>query len=142
MIQIIIGRDYPSIITEYVKNAKQSIKILIYDWRWYGDEIGSTIQTFNNELLRACNRGVDVSVLVNNDYILPILKKSKIHIKKVNTKKVMHVKMIIIDKKYLFLGSHNLTKNAFDLNHEISVLSDDVVSITKCNNFFDSLCLL
>lgn len=142
MQQIIIGRDYPKIITEYVKNAKESIKILIYDWRWYGNEIGSTIQTFNNELLRACARGVDVSVLVNNDYILPILKDTKINIKKVNTKKVMHVKMIILDQKYLFLGSHNLTKNAFDLNHEISVLSDDPVSINKCANFFDSLCHL
>jgi phosphatidylserine/phosphatidylglycerophosphate/cardiolipin synthase-like enzyme len=142
MQQIIIGREYPGIVTSLVKQSKQSIKILIYDWRWYGDEIGSTIQTFNNELLRACNRGVDVSVLVNNDYILPILKDTKINIQKVNTKKVMHIKMIIIDGKYLFLGSHNLTKNAFDLNHEISVLSDDVVSIAKCNNFFDSLCLL
>jgi phosphatidylserine/phosphatidylglycerophosphate/cardiolipin synthase-like enzyme len=142
MQEIIIGREYPAIITEYVKNAKQSIKILIYDWRWYGDEIGASIQLFNNELLQASNRGVNVSVLVNNDYILPILKSSKISVKKVNTSKVMHVKLVIIDQKYLFLGSHNLTKNAFDLNHEISVLLDDVESINKCSNFFDNLCLL
>ena len=142
MQQIIIGREYPAVITKYIKNAKQSIKILIYDWRWYSDQLGSSIQNFNTELLNSANRGVAVSVLVNNDYILNILKDSKINVKKVNTSKVMHVKMIIIDQKYLFLGSHNLTKNAFDLNHEISVLLDDVESIFKCNNFFDNLCHL
>lgn len=142
MQQVIIGREYPDFITSLVKQAKQSIKILIYDWRWYSSEIGSSIQNFNNELLNSANRGVGVSVLVNNDYIVPILKDSKIDIKKVNTKKVMHVKMIIIDNKYLVLGSHNLTKNAFDLNHEISVFVDDQESVNRCITFFENLCLL
>ncbi|MFA7662624.1 MAG: phospholipase D-like domain-containing protein [Patescibacteria group bacterium] len=142
MQQVIIGREYPDFITSLVKQAKQSIKILIYDWRWYSSEIGSSIQNFNNELLNSANRGVGVSVLVNNDYIVPILKDSKIDIKKVNTKKVMHVKMIIIDNKYLVLGSHNLTKNAFELNHEISVFVDDQESVNRCITFFENLCLL
>src|SRR5574343_1940725 len=116
MQQIIIGREYPDIITNLVKNAKQSIKILIYDWRWYYNEVGSKIQLFNNEILNASNRGVEISVLFNNDFILKVFENSKINVKKVNTKKVMHFKMVIIDNKYLLLGYHNLTKNAFELN--------------------------
>lgn len=142
MQKVIIGREYPDIITEYVKNSKQSIKILIYDWRWYETEIGSRVQVFNNELMRASNRGVDISVLVNNNFVLSFLKDTKINAKRVNTSKVMHVKMVIIDEKYLLIGSHNLTKNAFELNHEISILLDDPESISKCNTFFENLCRL
>ena len=142
MPQILIGREYPEILTRYVKNAKQSIKILIYDWRWYYNEVGSKIQLFNNEILNASNRGVEISVLFNNDFILKVFENSKINVKKVNTKKVMHVKMVIIDNKYLLLGSHNLTKNAFELNHEISLLIDDQNCIDRCNNFFENLCHL
>lgn len=142
MQQIIIGREYPDIVTTLVKQSKQSIKILIYDWRWYENEIGARIQVFNNEIMRAVNRGVDVTVLANNHFVETILKDSKIKIKKVNTSKVMHIKMLIFDNKYLLLGSHNLTKNAFELNHEMSVLLDDTDSIAKCNTFFENLCHL
>ena len=48
----------------------------------------------------------------------------------------MHVKMVMIDNKDVFLGSHNLTKNAFELNHEISVLISEAESIDRCNHFF------
>lgn len=142
MQQIIIGREYPDIVTSLVKQSKQSIKILIYDWRWYENEIGSRIQSFNNEVMRAVNRGVDVTVLANNHFVETILKDSKIKIKKVNTSKVMHIKMLIFDDEYILLGSHNLTKNAFEINHEMSVLLDDKDSIAKCNLFFDNLCRL
>lgn len=142
MQKIIIGREYPDVIIDLVKQSKHSIKILIYDWRWYQNEVGSRIQTFNNEILQAVNRGVDITVLANNNFVASILKDSRIKIKKVNTQKVMHVKMVIFDNQYLLLGSHNLTKNAFELNHEMSVLLDDKNSISKCNLFFDNLCHL
>jgi phosphatidylserine/phosphatidylglycerophosphate/cardiolipin synthase-like enzyme len=142
MSKIVIGREYPDVVTDLVKNAQQSIKILIYDWRWYSDEVGSRIQKFNNEIVRASRRGVDVSVLVNSDFIGNPLAEQKIKVRKINSSRVMHVKMLIFDDKYLVLGSHNLTKNAFELNHEISVLLEDVESINKCRQFFNQICPL
>lgn len=142
MQQIIIGREYPEVVTKLVKEARQSIKILIYDWRWYSDEVGSRIQKFNNEIIKASRRGVDVSVLVNSDFIGNPLAEQKIKVRKINSSRVMHVKMLIFDDKYLVLGSHNLTKNAFELNHEISVLIEDIEAINKCRKFFNQICLL
>ena len=142
MEKIIIGREYPTVINELVKNAKHSIKILIYDWRWYSSDVGSTIQKFNNEIIAATRRGVDVQALVNSDFIAKPLEGCKISVKKINSKKVMHVKMVIIDSKYLLIGSHNLTKNAFALNHEISALIEDVEAIKKCEDFFANICRL
>jgi len=142
MQKIIIGREYPEVITKLVKEAKQSIKILIYDWRWYPAECGATIQKFNNEILFASRRGVSVFALVNSNFICNVFADTKIKIKKINSKKTMHIKMIIIDDKYLLIGSHNLTKNAFAINHEISVLLDDEISVKRCNDFFANICLL
>lgn len=140
MQKIIIGREYSQVIINLVKNAKQSIKILVYDWRWYKNDIGSSIQQFNNEIIMANRRGVSIFALVNSDFISFPLKNAGINVRKLNTKRIMHIKMIIFDEKYLLIGSHNLTKNAFDLNHEMSILVDDKESIIRCVSFFESLC--
>ena len=35
-----------------------------------------------------------------------------------------HNKIVVIDKRYIFLGSHNLTQGALKYNNELSVLID------------------
>ena len=142
MSKIVIGREFPDLLIEKVKNAKESIKILSFAWRYYPANIGSKIQQFNLEIVRACQRGVAVSALVNDDSMLSFFRGQDIKIKRVNSSKILHAKIIIIDQKYLFLGSHNLTQNAFELSHEISIGIEDQEAINRCNNFFDNLCLL
>lgn len=139
MQKIIIGREYPDIITNLVKNAKKSIDILIYDWRWYDGQVGTKIQLFNNEIIRASARGVCVRAIVNNHFAVAPFSNCGIQIKKANLKNILHVKMLIFDSEFLVLGSHNLTKNAFEINHEISALLDDQESIKKCEVFFDNI---
>lgn len=139
MQEIIIGREYPEKIIPLIKNAKNSIKILIYDWRFYPNEIGSSIQIFNYEILQAVRRGVSVRALVNSDNLCAFLRSQGLLISKVETKKTMHIKMLIIDEKYLVIGSHNLTKSAFSLNHEISILLDDCEAVARCSKFFDDI---
>jgi len=139
MQRIIIGKEYPRVVGEFVRNAKKSIKILIYDWRWYKGEVGTKIQKFNREIINATKRGVKVEALVNIEVIKSQLRGSKIKIKKVDTKKTMHAKMLIVDDRFLILGSHNLTKNAFEINHEVSVVIDDSLAVSRCVEFFNNL---
>lgn len=141
MTKIIIGREYPDFITNLIKNSKSSIKILIYDWRWYSHDPHTRIQKFNNEVLAAIRRGVDVSAVVNSNVIADVLQQFGVKIKICNSSKVMHIKMIIVDEKYLVLGSHNLSMNAFELNHEMSVLLEDVESINRCSQFFNEIAI-
>jgi len=139
MQEIIIGREYPEKITDLVKNSKSTIDILIYDWRFYANEVGTKVQIFNNEIIRARSRGVRVRAIVNNDFAVAPFLSQGIEIKKANLKKILHVKMLIFDSKYIVLGSHNLTKNAFEINHEISVLLDDCEAVKKCEAFFNKI---
>jgi phosphatidylserine/phosphatidylglycerophosphate/cardiolipin synthase-like enzyme len=80
-----------------------------------------------------------VVALVNSDILCPFLRDQGILISKVETKKTMHVKMLIIDDYFLIIGSHNFTKSAFLLNHEISILTDDGEAVARCKKFFEDI---
>lgn len=142
MQKIIIGREYPAAATELVKNAKNEIKILVFDWRWYDGQPGARIQKFNNEILAAKRRGVAVRAVVNNNIICPFLKAQGIDVKRVNSNRTLHIKMILVDSKILLVGSHNFSMNAFELNHEMSVLLDEPVAVLKAEKFFENVCHL
>ncbi|EKE18787.1 MAG: phospholipase D/transphosphatidylase [uncultured bacterium] len=142
MNQVIIGREFPQVLTPLIEQAQHSIEILVFDWRWYKNEPNSNIQKFNSAILEASARGVKVRALVNNNIMPTILQLEKLSVKRVGTKKMMHVKMIIIDKKLISIGSHNFSKNAFEFNHEVSTLSDDENIILRCTKYFNNLCLL
>ena len=139
--ELLIGREYPDEIIEAVKNAKNSIKILMYDWRWYSHQPGARIQKLNQEILRAAKRGVSVRAVLNNTSILRILKENGIDALVTNVQRTMHIKLVVIDEKTLFIGSHNFSINGFELNHEMSVRLDDLETVSRCSGFFDRVCL-
>jgi phosphatidylserine/phosphatidylglycerophosphate/cardiolipin synthase-like enzyme len=142
MVQVIIGREYPQVVTPLIEEAQHSIEILVFDWRWYATEPNSSVQKFNISILQASTRGVKVRALVNNNIMPTILQLEKLSVKRVGTKNLMHVKMIIIDQKIMVIGSHNFSKRAFEINHEISMLVDDENEINRCRKYFEMLCHL
>lgn len=142
MQQVIIGREYPQVLTPLIEQSQHCIEILVFDWRWYANEPNSPVQKFNNAILEASERGVKVRALVNNNIMPTILQLQKLTVKRVGTKGMMHVKMIIIDQKILVVGSHNFSKNAFQFNHEVSLLIDDEKEIARCRRYFENLCHL
>lgn len=142
MVQVIIGREYPQVVTPLIEEAQHSIEILVFDWRWYATEPNSSVQKFNTSILQASTRGVKVRALVNNNIMPTILQLEKLSVKRVGTKNLMHVKMIIIDQKIMVIGSHNFSKRAFEINHEVSLLVDDENEINRCRKYFEMLCHL
>lgn len=141
MSKLLIGREYPDEIIKMVKASKVSIKILMYDWRWYSHQPGARIQKLNNAIVQAVKRGVDVKAVLNNKSILKILNAQGIKAISTNTCRTMHAKIVIVDEKDLFVGSHNFSINGFEINHEISLHSQDQFMISRCLTFFNNLCL-
>lgn len=142
MTEVIIGREYPKVLTPLIEQAQHSIDILVFDWRWYANEPNSSVQKFNSAILDASKRGVKVRALVNNNIMPTILQLHNLSVRRVGTKKMMHVKMIILDQKTLVIGSHNFSKNAFEFNHEVSLLVEDEGVIARALNYFNILCHL
>jgi phosphatidylserine/phosphatidylglycerophosphate/cardiolipin synthase-like enzyme len=137
-IKTAIGREFPKKIIPLIDNAKSSVYIMVYEWLWYADQIGASIQLFNNAIVRAKQRGVEIKAVVWRKGIADIIEKLGIKVKWIGQSRMLHVKMMIIDNKIIILGSHNYTKTAFDLNFEASVIIDDENIAKEFTDFFES----
>ena len=137
--EIIISREFPKKVTPLIKQAQKKIDIIVYDWGWYPDEIGEAIQIFNNAIYRASARGVKVRVITQKRLIKEILSRLGIEVKLFHSKKLLHVKMMLIDGEIAVLGSHNYTKNAFNLNYEVSIITRDQNSIERLQEYFNNI---
>ena len=137
--EILISREYPKRVIPLIKNAKKSIDIIVFDWGWYPDEIGEPIQIFNNAIFNANKHGVKVRAIVQKRLISAILRNLGIKAKTLNSNKLLNIKLMIIDGEIAILGSHNYTKNAFNVNHEVSIMIKDEKSILELEEYFNNL---
>lgn len=137
--EAIIGNAFPKKVIPLIDSAKSSIKIVVFDWRWYPNDPANPVQLFNQSLIRAVRRGVKVDVVTNMEDVIKVLKEQGCGAKKAFSKNLMHAKMIIFDDKDLVLGSHNFTQSAFTANHEVSVYLEGAENIQDFLTFFNSL---
>jgi len=135
----IIGNQFPEKVIPLIENAKKSIEIVVFDWRWYPNDPGSSAQLFNQALVRAARRGVKIRAIANNDEIINILKSVGIEAKKLISKKLLHCKLMIIDDETIITGSHNYTQNAFQMNLELSVILKVGDEVKRFLDFFNNL---
>lgn len=136
---VIIGKDFPKTVIPLVQNARKSIDIIVYEWKFYPDQIGSVCQKFNNAVILAARRGVKVKALTRTADSVQILKKNGVDARQWAGGKTLHIKLIIFDKEIAILGSHNYTMNAFTRNHEISVFLDAPDFLSPLSAFFEGL---
>ena len=137
--QTIIGKNYPKQVIPLIDNAMNSIKIVVYDWRWYASDPANPCQLFNSAIVRAKKRGVQVQACVNSDAILQPLLENGINARIPISKNLMHAKFIIIDEKILVIGSHNFSQSAFTQNMETSLIVDELERVAELDSFFNSI---
>jgi phosphatidylserine/phosphatidylglycerophosphate/cardiolipin synthase-like enzyme len=135
----IIGSEYPKKVIPLIEQAKRNIDVVIYDWRWYPDQLAHPVQQLNNAIVQASKRGVLVRALVNADLNLETLKATGIRARRLKDKRTLHTKMILIDGRTLILGSHNFTRNAFGANIETSIAVELPEGVTRFAEFFENL---
>jgi len=137
--ETIIGKEFANKVIPLIKEAKKSIDIIVYDWRWYPNQIGSAIQRFNNEITNAKRKGKKIRVITNSSHLTNILKSLNFEVQGNTFKKKLHTKLMIIDNKIAILGSHNYTMNAFTINYEVSVIIQDEKVVKRLNQYFKNL---
>jgi len=137
--ETIIGSEFPKKIIPLIEEAKKTIEIIVFDWRWYPQDPGASVQLFNQAIVRAARRGVEVRALVNNDEIIRTLKENGINAKRIKIKNLLHCKLMIFDSEIVVIGSHNYTQMAFQSNLELSVVFEDDQAAGSFQNFFNNL---
>lgn len=137
--EAIIGKQFPKVVIPLIENAKSSIKVVVFDWRWYPNDPANPVQLFNQAIVRAVRRGVRVEAVANSEEIINTLKSVGCQAKKLLSKNLVHAKLMVIDEKIVIIGSHNYTQSAFSMNHEISAMFGDCETAKQFLQFFDSL---
>lgn len=126
------------VVLDYITQAKETIKIAM---AWFTNPI------IFNRLLRACNRGIDVCLLINNDLInnryngLPFDKliESGARLFIAEAPKLIHHKFCIIDDRIVIDGSYNWTILAEKNNDENIVVLKNGNVILSFIDAFDHL---
>ncbi|BAL81066.1 phospholipase D-like domain-containing protein [Caldisericum exile] len=86
--------------------------------------------------------GADVKIIIadpkniqGNDVVISELKRYGIDIKYI-TSPFIHAKIIIVDRKYAFVGSENLSSNSLDNNREVGIILSNPEVIDKLREVF------
>ena len=136
----IISADFPRVVIPLIDLALFSLDILVFDWRFYRNDPANPVSEFNAAIARAVRRGVSVRCLVQNDGVVEQLTRINCWAKKLNSKRILHTKLLLIDKNKCIIGSHNYTQRAFSSNHEASIYvqlaSEQNAFVDYFNNLF------
>lgn len=103
------------------------------------------------ELIAARKRGVDVSIELEqeasgrgtvyeqNRRAAKLLADAGIKVRFDTPKAVTHVKALVVDRRYVYIGSHNLTHSALKYNNELSVMIDSPELAAETGAYLNSL---
>lgn len=122
-------------IEELIKSSQQSIEVAMYNF---------SLKSLAQELIQAKKRGLEVKVFLDEEKSkdksseYKLLKKNGVDVILIGHTK-LHTKLAIFDKKVAVFGSSNWTKESFDKNYEIIVVSQQDDMLKKLNQFIKQL---
>ena len=131
----ISDRKYEPAVIELLDNAKSSIAISMYGIS-LGKDTNNPVRLLLNDLLEASDRGVKVTLYINTRFrrnakkpfikspIFQKLEDAGCVIYPLPSKRKLHDKLIIVDKRYVVEGSTNWSVVALRGNFESATLID------------------
>jgi phosphatidylserine/phosphatidylglycerophosphate/cardiolipin synthase-like enzyme len=133
---ILANEDYFPALLKALDEAQNEIFISIFSFQT-GDHGNSYPDRILSHLAKAVKRGVKVIVVlektnnksddldIQNTQTGKLLKEKGVNVFFDSPRKTTHTKLVVIDQRLIFLGSHNFTQSALKYNNEISILLDN-----------------
>lgn len=126
--------EYFPVLLHFVKNATRRIELAMFLFKTTKAPDNRPAQLVD-ALSAARQRGVTVEVLLEksgyddninkeNERVARLLRKNRVKVRFDTPATTTHAKLALIDGRYVFIGSHNLTQSALAHNHELSLLID------------------
>jgi phosphatidylserine/phosphatidylglycerophosphate/cardiolipin synthase-like enzyme len=148
--KLLLDRDYFTALLDGVDRARAEIFLSAYLFRTIKDARGYP-EAVLKSLILAAKRGVRIDVVVernqdadylnrNNAETAERLKQGGIRVCMDAPDRVTHTKLVVIDRRYVLIGSHNLTQSALKYNHEASVWIDSAPLAEEALRYMKSLC--
>ena len=148
--KLLLDREYFTALLDGVDRARSEIFLSAYLFRTIEDAKGYP-EAVLKRLLAAAKRGVRIDVVLernqdaddlnrNNAETAERLKQAGIRVCMDAPDRVTHTKLVVIDRLYVLIGSHNLTQSALKYNHEASVWIDSAPLAEEALRYMKSLC--
>jgi len=145
------NREYGEAFLQGIRDARKSVLCSFYLFKITGSG-GNQPRRIAEELIRAKRRGVEVTVILERDngkkrdglteenrQTAAFLSRGGVKITFDSPSVVTHAKVAVIDSRYVYLGSHNLTQSALRHNNELSVLIDSPEMAAEVTAYLDRL---
>ena len=150
IMEFLIGSSFSQKVIELLNNAKGSVDVMMYHWPPPRSSAKPKAFAVAEALAAARSRGVKFRVVLNlglpsdplrevNQKTANWLRSHGASVKFWRASQTMHIKLILVDRTFLILGSHNLSENAMSKNIEISVLAVGSGEIRKVQDYFNLL---
>jgi phosphatidylserine/phosphatidylglycerophosphate/cardiolipin synthase-like enzyme len=148
--RLLPNRDYGEALLQAVRNSRRDIRCSYFLFKISGAR-GNMPRRIAEELVRARRRGVDVTVVLERDNgraggvtadnreTAAFLTAAGVRVYFDSPSVVTHAKCAVIDGRYVFLGSHNLTQAALRHNNELSVVIDSPEMAAEVASYMDRL---
>jgi len=131
-IMLLADREFFPVLSSMIDSAHRSIDIGMYFFKSGKGKTNRLIKA----LTKARRRGVAVRVMLEDSaYNDELDRENRITAKRLGRagikvrfdtpRPTTHVKAVVIDHRFTFICSHNLTNSALGHNHELSLLIDD-----------------
>jgi phosphatidylserine/phosphatidylglycerophosphate/cardiolipin synthase-like enzyme len=144
------NREYGEALIQGIRDARTSIVCSFYLFKITGST-GNQPRRIAEELVRANRRGVAVSVVLERDsgtndrlgeenrHTAAYLSREGVKVHFDSPSVVTHAKVAVIDGRYIYLGSHNLTQSALRHNNELSVRIDSPEMAAEVTSYLERL---
>lgn len=129
------NRNYFSVVLDKLKNAKKSIYVIMFLASFYPQYPDSPTNQIINTIIKKKKEKLKVEIILDqskskyfqhtnteNLKTANYLSENGIPVYLDSLDKTTHSKLIIIDEKYVIIGSHNWTYSAIEKNNETSVI--------------------
>jgi len=144
------NQEYSEALQKGLREARRSIIFSFYLFKVM-ETRGNQPRAIAAELIKAAGRGVDVTVILEkgndkNDQLnaenrnsAALLSRGGVKVFFDTLHTTSHMKTVVIDSRYVYIGSHNLTQSALQRNNELSVLIDSPEIAAEVKAYLDRL---
>ena len=148
--KLLLDGDYFTALLNGIDRAREEISLSIYLFRTIENTQGCP-EAVLKSLIAAVGRGVRVEAILeqnqnaddlsrNNAETAQRLRQGGIRVCLDAPDRQTHTKLVVIDRRYVLIGSHNLTQSALKYNHEASVWIDSAPLAEEALRYMKSLC--
>lgn len=140
------GMEYPRAVERLVADARTRIALVMFVMR--ADD-GGLVTQLMEALARAVQRGVAVQVVLDrgkswetgipdakHEAAAAWLTQHGVAVVLDELDTTTHVKALVVDGRWVLMGSHNWTRSAFTTNRECSLLVDDPRLAAELESWF------